>query len=114
TVPPGYDVLASGVPDDAGTWTATAMRDVAMSVGHFAIARGVARAPDPVAVTVGVQAGIGLSPQPFLDKAVRVLESFATRFGPYPWSTYSVALTPALSGGIEYPSHVMQGPGTIG
>jgi aminopeptidase N len=27
---------------------------------------------------------------------------------------YTVAITPNLSGGIEYPTHVMQGPNTIG
>jgi len=45
---------------------------------------------------------------------VRVLEDFGRRFGPYPWSTYTLAITPGLRGGIEYPAHVMQGPGTIG
>jgi hypothetical protein len=114
TVPAGLTVLASGTPDGRGRWTATAVRDVALSVGHFTTATAVAHAPEPVAVTVGVDAGVAETPQPYVDKAVRVLEDFGRRFGPYPLATYTLALTPALRGGIEYPGHVMQGAGTIG
>src|SRR5207248_1470334 len=53
TSPPDLGVLASGVPDRPGHWTATAVRDFAMSTGRFAIATAVAHVPDPVAVTVG-------------------------------------------------------------
>ena len=42
------------------------------------------------------------------------LADFAQRFGPYPWPALTVALTPELSGGIEFPSHVMQGSGSLG
>jgi hypothetical protein len=45
---------------------------------------------------------------------VRALEQHSSRFGSYAWPTYTLAITPALSGGIEYPTFVMQGPGTIG
>ena len=44
TVPEGLTVLASGVNDGPGHWTATAMRDVALSVGRFTLAKGVAMA----------------------------------------------------------------------
>jgi hypothetical protein len=74
----------------------------------------VARTPAPVAVTVGTAPGTGVSPQPFAAKAVRVLEQFSARFGPYAWPAYTLAVTPALAGGIEYPTFVMQGPTTIG
>jgi len=117
TVPPGYGVLASGVADRPGHWTATAMRDMAMSVGRFetatATATATARAPEPVAVTVGVHAGVGESPRVYLDRVVASLEDFARRFGPYPWPAFTLAITPALGGGIEYPGHVMQGPETL-
>jgi len=114
TNPPDLGVLASGVPDRPGHWTATAVRDFAMSTGRFSVATAVAHAPDPVTVTVGTASGTGVSPQPFLAKAVRVLEDFGHRFGPYAWSTYTLAITPSLNGGIEYPTFVMQGPSTIG
>jgi len=90
------------------------MRDFALSVGRFTTTTAVAHTPDPVTVTVGAAAGTGVSPQPFAAKAVSVIEQFSRRFGPYPWSTYTLAITPALSGGIEFPAFVMQGPSTIG
>ena len=114
TTPPGLEVLASGVPDRPGHWTATAVRDFAMSTGHFAIATATAHVPDPVAVTVGAAAGTGADPAQYAAKAVNVLQVHSARFGPYAWSTYTLAITPSLSGGIEYPTFVMQGPGTIG
>jgi hypothetical protein len=116
TVPDGYNVLASGTPDPArpGHYTATAMRDVALSVGHFTTASAVAMAPQPVQVTVGVHQGVSGTPATYLDEAVRSLEDYGKRFGPYPWPTFTLAVTPALSGGIEYPGHVMQGPDTLG
>ena len=112
--PAGLDVLATGVPDGNGRWTATAAPDFAVSVGRFSTATHTANAPNPVQVTVGVHAGIGESPRAYLDRVVGSLEDFARRFGPYPWPTLSFAITPELPGGIEYPMHVMQGPRTIG
>jgi aminopeptidase N len=114
TVPAGMNVLASGVQDRPDHWTALAMRDFALSIGRFATVSATAHAPQPVTVTVGVHAGVRDDAQHYLDKVVRVLEDFARRFGPYPWDTYTLALTPNLRGGIEYPGHVMQGAGTIG
>jgi hypothetical protein len=90
------------------------VRDFAMSVGRFATATAVAHAPDDVTVTVGVAAGLGVSPNAFLAKEVRVLEDFGRRFGNYPWPSLTLAVTPHLNGGIEFPGHIQQGPATIG
>ncbi len=129
TVPDGYDVLASGEPTPAGSnrFVATAVRDVAVSIGHFDdTATAVAHAGPiddtapagtalaPVQVTVGVHTGVAGDARVFLDQVVAVLESFAERYGPYPWTTLTLGVTPGLGGGIEYPAHVMQGPGTEG
>jgi hypothetical protein len=114
TVPAGFDVLATGTKDADGRWTATAVPDFAFTTGHLAMASATASAPDPVAVTVGVAQGIAEPPQAYVEKLVRALQDFGNRFGPYPWPTYTVAVTPGLSGGIEFPMHVMQGPGRIG
>jgi hypothetical protein len=114
TVPEGLTVLASGAQDTPGHWTATGMRDFALSVGRFTTATATAHVPHPIAVTVGVHAGVPDTPQRYLEKAVRVLEDFSLRFGSYPWPTYTIALTPGLRGGVEYPGHTMQGPDTIG
>ena len=113
-VPEGLGVLATGVPDGPGRWSATAVLDFALSVGRFRTETATVAAPQPVSVTVGVAEGVDESPRPYLDKAVAVLGDFARRFGPYPWPSYTVAVAPALSGGIEYPMHVMQGPGSLG
>lgn len=114
TVPPGFDVLATGTNEGGGRWTASAVPDFALSVGRFTLASGTANAPQPVQVTVGVQAGISEAPGAYLAKVTRALEDFGRRFGAYPWPTYTLAVTPSLSGGIEYPMHVLQGPGTGG
>jgi hypothetical protein len=117
-VPEGYSVLASGTPDPArpGHFTASAMRDVAMSVGRFETLTAVAMAPDPVQVTIGLHRGTvdGEGLPAYRDKVVDALEDFGKRFGPYPWPTFTFAITPDLGGGIEYPGHVMQGQNTLG
>jgi len=113
-VPPGYAAVVSGASDGPGHWTAAAMRDVAVSVGRFRVVTAQAHAPDPVVVTVAVAAGTGESPERYLIKAVAVVEDFSRRFGPYPWSTLSISITPTLRSGIEYPAHLMHGPGTAG
>lgn len=112
TVPPGLDVLATGAPDGAGRWTASAVPDFALSVGRFTTASATVNAPQPVQVTVGVQAGIGDSPEAYLRQISTALVDLSRRYGPYPWPSYSLSITPNLGGGIEYPMHVLQGPGT--
>ena len=114
TVPAGLDVLATGTDEGGGRWRADNVPDFAMSVGHFTLASGTANAPQPVQVTVGVDAGIGEAPGAYLAQVTRALEDYGHRFGPYPWPVYTLAVTPVLSGGIEYPMHVFQGPGTLG
>jgi hypothetical protein len=112
-VPDGYDVLATGVPTEDGRWQAEAVRDFAASVGHFAIATAVVDAPEPVTVTVGVQEGLADDPQAYLDVVAGSMVEYSERFGPYPWTSLTLAITPALTGGIEFPTHIMQGPDTL-
>lgn len=114
TVPTGLQVLATGVPDvdGPGTWFASGVPDWAMTVGDLRVVTGTAEGG--VTVSVGVDRQVGDQPGPYLDKVIAVLNDFSRRYGPYPWPSYSLALTPDLSGGIEYPMHVMQGPGTLG
>ncbi|HZQ26703.1 MAG TPA: hypothetical protein VFA94_03290 [Acidimicrobiales bacterium] len=112
TVPPGFDVLATGVPDGSGRWFAPAVSDFALSVGHFKEVRGKA---GPVDVTVGVDQSLtGEDPAAYLARIVASLDDYSARFGPYPWPAFTMAVTPDLRGGIEYPMHVMQGPGSAG
>ena len=58
-VPAGYDVLGTGVRDADNHWRATAVRDVAFSVGHFDIAEQDVAG---VHVTVGVDRSVGEDP----------------------------------------------------
>lgn len=110
-VPPGFDVLATGVPDGAGRWQADKVEDFAVSVGHFKTATANA---GPTKVTVGVDASVPEQPEPYLRRIVDTINDFSTRYGPYPWPVYTMAVEPNLKGGIEYPTHVMQGPRTTG
>jgi hypothetical protein len=113
TVPDGLSVLGSGEPEQ-GRWKATAMRDLGISVGRFTLAEGTAAVGDGVRVVVGVQEGLGEDPGAYRDRVVDALQDLSGRFGAYPWPSFSLAITPDFPGGIEYPGHVMQGPGTIG
>jgi hypothetical protein len=63
---------------------------------------------------VAVQDGVSEDPHVRLPTIVKAIEQYSHRFGPYPWPSYSVAVTPSLQGGIEYPMHVMAGPGSTG
>ena len=86
-------------------------------IGHFALAQAAEVLPGgsgPVDVTVGVDAGVGEDPRAYLGRVLAALRDFSTRFGPYPWDTFTLAVTPGLDGGIEFPGHVMQGPDTLG
>lgn len=112
-VPDGWGVVASGVEVTPGRWRAAATRDVAVAVGRFRTATATAAAPDPVAVSVSVHDGAD-DPDRYLSRVVDALEDFAERYGAYPWPAYHLSITPGLSGGIEFPMHVMQGPDTAG
>lgn len=113
-IPPGLTALASGVYDRPGHWQGTYLRDWAMSVGRFALAGTTVAAPHPVQVTVGVHSGIAESPVRYAERAAAAIADMARRFGGFPDTEYDLAITPGLSGGIEYPGLVMQGPGTSG
>lgn len=114
TVPAGFDVLATGVPDGNGHWSAPAVPDFAISVGHFRMASTTIAVPQPVKVTVGVHDLLTDDPARYLARITESIIDYSRRFGPYPWPAFTMAVEPALRGGIEYPMHVMQGPGSIG
>ena len=108
-------IVATGTEDGHHTWTATGTRDWAMVVGTFKqVSAPIMLGQHNVAVTVAVQQGLSDDPSAYMARVMIALKLFSTLYGPYPWSTYTLALTPGLKGGIEYPTLVMQGPGTIG
>jgi hypothetical protein len=113
--PPGLDVLATGRSAGHSTWKARAVRDFAVVTGHFDTASTTARAPDPVRVTVGVDGSLDEPAEAYLRAVVRALGKLSDLYGPYPWATLNVAVTPNLEGaGIEYPTLVTLGAGTVG
>lgn len=107
-------VISSGEPIGKDLWEAKAVRDIALSLGRFRIESTVAHAPNPVRVTVGVDEDLDDDPHVYIDRIVRALKDLASRYGDYPYPTYSVAITPGLTGGIEYPGYAMQGPKSDG
>ena len=114
SVPDGFDVMASGVALGDGRFRARLARDIAVSVGRFTVATGSVDAGRPVTLTVGVHDGLNVSPESFYEVVEAALADLADRYGPYPYPTYSLAITPGLGGGIEFPMHVFQGPATLG
>lgn len=113
SAPDGFDVVATGTEVETGRWEVDAARDVAVSVGRFTVTTATAMAPGPVEVVVAVHDAID-DGAAYAGRIVAALESFAAWYGAYPWPAYQLSITPELSGGIEFPMHVLQGPGTVG
>jgi len=109
--PPGTQVFATGRQTAPTRWKADAVRDVNVVAGHFRVAEAEA---GPVHVAVAVADALPDDPHRFLTPAVAALDDFARRFGPYPWPSYTIAVTPAMRGGIEYPMLVSAGSGSFG
>jgi hypothetical protein len=110
TAPAGDTVIMSGDPtaptvDGAGRkiWHATiaAARDVSVSVGPFSVSD---------TVVGGVKLRVGGYTQAERDQLVpefqRAITELSARFGPFPFSSLSVARLPAGGGGIEYPAAI--------
>jgi hypothetical protein len=109
SAPPGYDVLGSGVRGADDHWRATAVRDVAFSLGHFTL---VEQDVGAVHVTVGVERSVNEDPGRYLSLITDALATYQARLGAYPWPTYTAAVMPGFHGGIEFPTHVMHGAGS--
>ena len=108
-IPRGLRAVASGADLGGGRFRAHAVRDLALAVGPFHV-----EAVDADGVTVRVaatqhprQAGVALV------FARHALEALMSRYGRYPWRTYTLVIPPDLyEVGIEYPmlSFVGRGP----
>jgi hypothetical protein len=112
TQPSSLRALASGRQVGRGRWRAQAVRDFTLALGRFTVVKGTAHVPAAVQVTVGVESVPLAAPaRVFLRRAITSLERYSGLYGPYPWSTYTVAamadLT-GLTGGLEYPTLVYQ------
>ena len=115
--PADYSVLATGERDASQTWHVTGARDVGISAGRFRVAEGTAFAGSthPVKVSVGVASDRTQDdPYVYLRRALEALAAHGERYGPYAWPSLSLAVTPNLSGGIEYPGSIMLGSDPTG
>jgi hypothetical protein len=106
--PNGSTVFASGV-QRGDRWIATAVRDFALAAGPFDVATGMVNAPDPVKVTMGVQAGVRIPARDALGRVERDLRDLAARYGPYPWPELHVVITDVGRAAIEYPTMIFEG-----
>lgn len=109
SVPAGYDVLGTGARGADGHWRATAVRDVAYSIGHFTL---VEEDVDGVHITLGVDQSINDDPARYMRLITDSFRNYPARLGAYPWPTYTAAVLPGFRGGIEFPTHVMHGSGS--
>jgi hypothetical protein len=107
--PPGLTVMATGVEESPGRWTAKAVPDWAASIGDFTIVAGESAG---VPITVGVEKSMSDPPLAYLAKVKSSVAALSQRYGRYPYPRLTLALTPGMKGGIEYPGHIMQGPNT--
>jgi hypothetical protein len=110
TVPEGLEVLATGVEAEPGRFVATGARDWSATIGRFDRAIGTTR-DGAVEVVAGVAEGGGWDAARVRDVVVDALDAYRARFGPYPWTRLTVAASPGLGGGIEFPGHIMLGAG---
>jgi Peptidase family M1 domain len=118
----GLSILGSGEEIEPGHWTSSAQRDWAMSIGRWnasddsfaqsTVSLGPGRRT--VDVQVAVVRPLTESASAYRSRVVRAIRSLSNRYGDFPWPTYTLVIAPGLRGGIEYPSHVMQGPGSTG
>jgi hypothetical protein len=108
--PQGLTVGASGAEVAPGHWRAEAVRDFALAAGRFRVATGIAQGPRRVRVRVLAAPPNGNATRSFLRLAQISLVRLARRYGPYPWSTYTVVVPPDLGrAGIEYPTLIYAG-----
>jgi hypothetical protein len=112
SAPRGLTVVASGEQVSAGHWRAVAVRDFALAVGHFSLVHATVALPNPVRITVAVERKSFTFPAKFLAATEAALRSYSTRYGPYPWSTYTVVVMRDFThlAGLEYPTLIYLSP----
>ena len=102
----GLAVLATGrtVGQSATTLvtSAPAVRDVAVAVGPFRLARSTGSTH----VTVGITPGLPDSAATIAQETQAHLRRHVARYGPFPYEQVAIVVLPDITGGIEYPGVV--------
>ena len=108
TVPEGWEVAGTGSVTATLGDGVTAYAFSADGVRDFAlVASGEFVCTEREAGGVTVRYYSDGSDESGLDTACSAVETFTELFGEYPYDTLSVAVTPFIEGGMEYPSLVM-------
>ncbi len=110
TAPPGFTTLATGTEASPGRFVAESVRDWAATVAPMRLAEVPAQG-GRTTVVVGVAEGAVGDPAVLARRAADALENLAARYGEYPYPRLSVGVTGALTGGIEFPTHIQLGAG---
>ena len=110
TAPAGYTTLAAGQETAPGRFEAPAVRDWAATVAPMRLGRAAAQS-GRTEVVVGVAEGAAGDPNALAARNARALDELATRFGDYPYPRLTIGVTPGLTGGIEFPTHIFLGSG---
>jgi len=110
TAPPGYATLASGDETSPGHFEARAVRDWAATVAPMRLGQASAQG-GKTTVVVGVAEGAGGDPSALAARNAQAVDALAAHFGEYPYPRLTIGVTPNLTGGIEFPSHIFLGSG---
>ena len=113
--PPEWTAVATGEPAGGGRFVARAVRDFALAAGRLEVMQTTADAGRRVQVVLATAPGLPPDlPPATLRRAAESLERLSTFYGAYPWPRFTVSLFPDLrTNGIEYPTHVAVGPGSV-
>jgi peptidase M1-like protein len=109
-VPAGYTTLATGEEPEPGHFVARAVRDWGATVGRLRLGQASALG-GRTAVVAGVAEGAAGDPAAIARRAAQAVDGLSARFGDYPYPRLTVGVTPGLSGGIEFPTHIHLGSG---
>ena len=91
-------------------FAARAVRDWAATVAPMRL--GEAKAQNgKTRVVVGVAEGASGDPTALAARNAKALDDLAARFGEYPYPRLTIGVTTALTGGIEFPTHIFLGSG---
>jgi hypothetical protein len=103
--PAGSTVLATGTEVEPGRFSAEAVRDWAATVAPMRTAE-VAAQGGKTTVVVGVAANASGDPAALARLAASTLDGMGARWGEYPYPRLTVGVSPSLTGGIEFPTHI--------
>lgn len=89
------------------TFTADAVRDLVVAVGHFTEATG--NSATGVRIDSFVAEGLPDNPEDYVNDQIAAVNDHVHRFGPFPYPALVSITLPDVNGGIEYPGVILYG-----